>query len=117
MDNNIITTLKVDKDIKKVYRYVKDLLDDKGLYDPSLDFSIFTVSGLIFQFTQLVNAMARASRDEDKAGRDVYNANFISLSSEIRKSLTALGLNVDSKVKGVNDKDPMSVLMDKMNAV
>ena len=116
---DFINIIKIDKNVKKIYTYVVELMTKKGLYDNSLDIQIFNVSTLIFQYNKLISAFVDegAIVENDVRGggyakkKNPLLADLVNLSEALRKNLKELGLSLDSKVTAVQDNDPMSKLM------
>ena len=122
---DFINIIKIDKNVKKIYTYVVELMTKKGLYDNSLDIQIFNVSTLIFQYNKLISAFVDegAIVENDVRGggyakkKNPLLADLVNLSEALRKNLKELGLSLDSKVTAVQDNDPMAKLMNAIGDI
>lgn len=122
---DFISLIKLDKNIKKIYTYLVELMEIKGIYDSSLDIQIFNVAAQIYQYSKLVNSFVEESAiiQQDVRGggtskkKNPLLADLVSLSESLRKNLKELGLSLDSKVTAVQDNDPLSKMIDAMNKI
>ncbi len=120
-----INLIKLDKNVKKIYQYIVELMTTKGLYDSSLDIQIFNVATLIYQYNKLVNAFveegAIVSNDVRGGGQSKKKnpllADMVAVSESLRKNLKELGLSLDAKVTAVQDTDPLNKLINEMNNI
>ena len=111
--------------LKKIYTYLVELMEIKGIYDSSLDIQIFNVSAQIYQYSKLVNSFVEEAAivQQDVRGggtskkKNPLLADLVALSESLRKNLKELGLSLDSKVTAVQDNDPLSKMIDAMNKI
>lgn len=121
-----ISLIKLDRNIKKIYVYLVDLLKEKGLYDTSLDIMIFNIAAQIYQYNKLLNSFVEsdsiiANAVRGKEGHSYKKnpllADLVNLSESLRKNLREIGLTLESKVTAVQDTDPLSNLISAMNNI
>lgn len=122
---DFISLIRLDKNIKRIYTYMVELMETKGIYDSSLDIQIFNVSAQIYQYSKLVNSFVEETAivQQDVRGggtsrkKNPLLADLVALSESLRKNLKELGLSLDSKVTAVQDNDPLSKMIDAMNNI
>ena len=124
---NFLSVINLPKETKKVVKYLQDLLEEKGLYDSSLDLQIMNVACQICQYNKVItdflastsivmNPVTRTNGQE-AAKKNPLLADSVNLSNSIRQNLKALGLTLGEKASGLTKNNPLGSLISKLNEI
>jgi hypothetical protein len=125
---NIFSIMQLPKEIENTINYLQQLLEEKGLYDSSLDFQIMNVASQIVQYNKIITdflASTSIVKNPVRGQVDLYQrknpllADSINLSNSIRQNLKALGLVLDEKANAnlVSKSNPLGNLINKLNDI
>lgn len=123
---NILSIMQLPKEIENTIQYLQKLLEEKGLYDSSLDFQIMNVASQIVQYNKIITdflASTSIIQNPVRGQVDLYQrknpllADSINLSNSIRQNLKALGLTLGEKTSGVTKNNPLGNLINKLNSM
>jgi hypothetical protein len=125
---NIFSIMQLPKEIENTINYLQQLLEEKGLYDSSLDFQIMNVASQIVQYNKIITDFLSSTsivKNPVRGQVDLYQrknpllADSINLSNSIRQNLKALGLVLDEKANAnlVSKSNPLGNLINKLNDI
>ena len=123
---DFLSIIQLPDPVKDTIKYLQELLDEKGLYDNSLDFQIMNVSIQIVQLNKIITEFLSSSAIMSNAVRGQQEPSFrknpvladsINLSNSIRQNLKALGLTLSDKASGMTKNNPLGSLINKLNDI
>lgn len=119
--DSLLSVLSLPEDIKKVFSYLQSLLEEKGLYDSSLDLQIMNLSSQIIQYNKVIAAFISGPttfvKGQDEIRKNPLMTDSVLLSNSIRNNLKSLGLTLGEKVSGVTKNNPLGNLINKLNEI
>lgn len=124
---NFLSVINLPKEVKKVVKYLQELLEEKGLYDTSLDLQVMNVACQIVQYNKIItdflgstsivmNPVTRTNGQE-AAKKNPLLADSVNLSNSIRQNLKAIGLTLGDKASGMTKNNPLGSLINKLNEI
>lgn len=123
---DFLSIIQLPENVKDTIKYLQELLDEKGLYDNSLDFQIMNVSIQIVQLNKIITEFLSSSAIMTNAVRGQQEPSFrknpvladsINLSNSIRQNLKALGLTLSEKANPMGKSNPLGNLINKLNDI
>lgn len=125
---DIFSIMQLPDEVKNTIKYLQTLLEEKGLYDSSLDFQLMNVGSQIVQYQKIITDFLNSTsivKNPVRGQVDLYQrknpllADSINLSNSIRQNLKALGLVLDEKANAnlVSKSNPLGNLINKLNEI
>ena len=125
---DIFSIMQLPDEVKNTIKYLQTLLEEKGLYDSSLDFQLMNVGSQIVQYQKIITDFLNSTsivKNPVRGQVDLYQrknpllADSINLSKSIRQNLKALGLVLDEKANAnlVSKSNPLGNLINKLNDI
>ena len=125
---DIFSIMQLPDEVKNTIKYLQTLLEEKGLYDSSLDFQLMNIGSQIVQYQKIITDFLNSTsivKNPVRGQVDLYQrknpllADSINLSNSIRQNLKALGLVLDEKANAnlVSKSNPLGNLINKLNEI